>query len=129
MLAEALTMAGLEVEAVEERYAYLDSVVVGRIDTVTPHPNADRLKLCMVTAGDRKVSRWFAVPPTPKPVCWHRLALPGTELPGGAMVTESTLRGQTLVRHVVQRTLELGLGFDGSVLMALDTANWFRAHR
>ena len=31
-LAEALTMAGLEVESVSERYAYLNSVAVGRIE-------------------------------------------------------------------------------------------------
>ena len=34
-LADDLTMVGLEVDAVTERYAYLDSVIVGRIDTVT----------------------------------------------------------------------------------------------
>ena len=44
-LAEALTMAGLEVESVSDRYAYLDSVIVGRIEEVRPHPNADKLRL------------------------------------------------------------------------------------
>ena len=44
-LAEALTMAGLEVEAIEDRYAHLKTVVVGQVVDVLPHPNADRLKL------------------------------------------------------------------------------------
>ena len=47
-LAEALTMAGLEVEVVSDRYDYLDSVLVGRIAETGPHPNADRLRLCKV---------------------------------------------------------------------------------
>jgi phenylalanyl-tRNA synthetase beta chain len=37
-LADALTMAGLEVEAVEDRYAYLETVVVGRVVEVCPIP-------------------------------------------------------------------------------------------
>jgi predicted RNA-binding protein with EMAP domain len=50
-LAAALTMAGLEVEAASDRYGYLDTVVVGRIVEVKPHPNADKLKLCSVDTG------------------------------------------------------------------------------
>jgi phenylalanyl-tRNA synthetase beta chain len=42
-LADMLTMAGLEVEAVEDRYAYLERVVVGSITGVEPHPKADKL--------------------------------------------------------------------------------------
>jgi phenylalanyl-tRNA synthetase beta chain len=44
-LADALTMAGLEVEAVDDRYAHLETVVVGQVVNVSPHPNADRLEI------------------------------------------------------------------------------------
>ena len=47
-LAEALTMAGLEVEAVIPRFTFLEQVKVARIMSVGPHPNADRLRLCEV---------------------------------------------------------------------------------
>ncbi|MBW2431172.1 MAG: hypothetical protein JRF56_19620, partial [Deltaproteobacteria bacterium] len=47
-LADALTMAGLEVDSVTDRYAYLNGVVIGRVEEVRPHPNADRLIICRV---------------------------------------------------------------------------------
>ena len=50
-LAEALTMAGLEVEAVEDRYNYLESVVVARVLAVNPHPAADQLTCCEISLG------------------------------------------------------------------------------
>ena len=42
-LAEALTMAGLEVEAIDPVAPPFSRVVVDRIETVAAHPNADRL--------------------------------------------------------------------------------------
>jgi len=51
-LAEQLTMAGLEVESVDPIGRPLDGVVVGEIQAVREHPNADRLVLCDVDLGD-----------------------------------------------------------------------------
>jgi phenylalanyl-tRNA synthetase beta chain len=51
-LAEKLTMSGLEVESIEHAAPPFDGVVVARIESVSPHPNADRLRLCSVDAGD-----------------------------------------------------------------------------
>jgi len=51
-LADELTMAGLEVETVTPIGQYLDGVVVGHIQTVREHPNADTLVLCDVDLGD-----------------------------------------------------------------------------
>ena len=51
-LADRLTMSGLEVESVSRRYEYLSTVVVGRIDAVERHPNADKLVCCQVAGGD-----------------------------------------------------------------------------
>jgi len=51
-LAERLTMAGLEVETVEPIGQYLGDVVVGKIQTVREHPNADKLVLCDVDLGN-----------------------------------------------------------------------------
>jgi len=51
-LAEQLTMAGLEVESVAPIGRHLDGVVVGEIQAVREHPNADRLVLCDVDLGD-----------------------------------------------------------------------------
>ncbi len=51
-LGEMLTMAGFELEVLEDRGKNLADVSVVRITGIRPHPNADRLKLCEVTDGE-----------------------------------------------------------------------------
>jgi len=50
-LSEQLTMAGLEVGEIEVIGGSWNSIVVGKIMDVNPHPNADRLKLVTVDLG------------------------------------------------------------------------------
>ena len=50
-LADALTMAGFEVEDIEDRKAWADGVVVGYVIERQPHPNADKLSVCTVDIG------------------------------------------------------------------------------
>jgi phenylalanyl-tRNA synthetase beta chain len=50
-LAEVLTMAGFEVESIEDRRQWADGVVVGRVLERLPHPNADKLSVCQVDIG------------------------------------------------------------------------------
>ncbi|RCJ29576.1 phenylalanine--tRNA ligase subunit beta [Nostoc minutum NIES-26] len=50
-LAETLTMAGFEVEDVEDRRTWANGVVVGRVLERQPHPNADKLSVCQVDIG------------------------------------------------------------------------------
>ena len=51
-LAHALTMAGLEVEALEAVAPAFDNVVVAEVLEVVRHPNADRLNVCQVNVGE-----------------------------------------------------------------------------
>lgn len=51
-LAETLTIAGFEVEDIEDRRKLADGVVVGRVLDVQPHPNADKLRVCQVDIGE-----------------------------------------------------------------------------
>ncbi len=50
-LADRLTMAGIEVEAIEEKCPIPKGVVVGEILERKPHPDADKLSVCMVNVG------------------------------------------------------------------------------
>ena len=50
-IADKLTAIGLEVEAVEDSGARLRDFVVAHVISAEKHPNADKLKLCMVDAG------------------------------------------------------------------------------
>ena len=116
-LAEKLTMAGMEVEGVTERFQYLDSVVVGSIIEVTPHPNADKLRLCQVSIGEQIISVVCGAP-NAKVGMKVPCALPGAILPGGLAVKKSTIRGETSEGMLCSEA-ELELGLDTSGLMIL----------
>ncbi len=50
-LADALTMAGFEVEDIEDRQSWADGVVIGRVLERRPHPDAEKLSVCTVDIG------------------------------------------------------------------------------
>lgn len=50
-IAEALTNSGLEVESIEYLGPKFNGVIVGKVQSVEPHPNADRLRLVTVNTG------------------------------------------------------------------------------
>ena len=50
-LAHLLTMAGFEVEDIEDRRTWADGVVLGKIIECEPHPNANKLRVCQVDVG------------------------------------------------------------------------------
>jgi phenylalanyl-tRNA synthetase beta chain len=118
-LADRLTMAGLEVEAVIDRYEYLNTVLVGRISVIKPHPKADNLKICDVDLGGRTISVVCGAPNAKinmKVPC----ALPGTILPNDSIVQENTIRGIVSAGMLCSEA-ELELGSDKSGLYALDS--------
>jgi len=117
-LANALTMAGLEVESVSNRYAYLQTVVVGRVAEVSPHPNADKLTVCRVETGDRSRKVVCGAPNVSEGML-APLALPGTVLADGTQLEKSVIRGEKS-DGMLCSDLELGLGIDGSGIMELD---------
>src|SRR6266581_1133811 len=51
-LADKLTMIGLEVEHVDDKAKALASFTIARVISAEQHPNADRLRVCMVDTGD-----------------------------------------------------------------------------
>lgn len=54
-LAERLTMAGLEVESIDDQAARLAGIVVGEVRSVEKHPNATKLSVCRVFDGKQEV--------------------------------------------------------------------------
>ena len=70
-LMERLTMAGLEVDRFSSVAHDFKGIVVGKVVKVEPHPNADKLKLCLVSDGveDYKV------------VCGAPNVIPGMRVP------------------------------------------------
>lgn len=55
-LGELLTIAGLEVEEIEDRRSWAAGVVLGRVISREKHPNADKLSVCVVDIGTEEPS-------------------------------------------------------------------------
>ncbi len=54
-ITDTLSMIGLEVEGVEDRAEALKPFTVAYVKEARPHPNADRLRLCIVDTGREEV--------------------------------------------------------------------------
>ncbi len=117
VLAEALTMVGLEVEAVYDRYDYLKTVVVGRVVSITAHPDSAKLQCCVVDTGKARIPVVCGAPNV-HVNCLSALALPGTQLPEGAIIEASAIRGAASEGMLCSQA-ELGLGPDRSGIMLL----------
>ena len=116
-LAAALTMTGLEVESVTNSFDYLDNVVVGRIVEISPHPNAEKLKLCRVDSGNRIVQVVCGAPNIAENIL-APIALPGTVFPDGSVLHTCDIRGQ-LSEGMLCSERELELGDNKSGVMVL----------
>jgi phenylalanyl-tRNA synthetase beta chain len=117
-LADNLTMAGLEIEAITDRYAELATTRVGRIKSVSAHPNADRLRVCQVDVGDRELTIVCGAANAAADLLVP-VAMPGTVLPDGMKIKTSVIRGQRS-DGMLCGAPELGLGPDSGGLMLLD---------
>ncbi len=119
-LAAALTMTGLEVEAVSDHYAYLETVKVARVIAVNDHPNADKLKVCEVDTGDHIYNVVCGAPNVSVDML-SPLALPGTRFPNDMLLAKGVIRGITSEGMLCSQT-ELELGDDAAGIMSLDPA-------
>jgi len=91
-LANRLTMAGLEatVHPVAEEFS---NVVVGQILDVKPHPNAERLSICQVKVGTKKILTIICGAKNVRPDLKVAVALPGAVLPADLKIKRVKLRG------------------------------------
>ena len=127
-LAERLTMAGLEVESLHNVAPPFHGVVVARVLSVEPHPNADRLRLCAVDVGAAEPLSIVCGAPNVRAGMKAPCALVGAELPPAKEGASEPLRiavGQ--IRGVESRGMlcsarELKLSDDHEGLLVLDEA-------
>jgi phenylalanyl-tRNA synthetase beta chain len=120
-LAERLTMAGLEVEERRPVAPPFSGVVVAEVRAVTRHPNADKLTVCEVDAGQGRPLQ--IVCGAPNVVAGMRVpcALPGAVLPGGLTIRATSMRGVES-QGMLCSARELGLSDDHSGLLVLGPA-------
>ena len=92
-LAKKLFSAGFEVEEIQYLGAGIDKVVVAKILTMDKHPDADRLKICRVDAGEYGIRQIVTAAPNVKAGDVIPLALDGARLPDGTVIHNGKLRG------------------------------------
>lgn len=92
-LAELLTRSGIEVEGIESRNAGVSNVVVGYVKERGKHPDADRLSVCIVDAGQGEDLQIVCGAPNVAQGQKVPVALIGAKLPGGLAIKRSKLRG------------------------------------
>ena len=116
-LADLLTMAGIEVENAVKLGDELDGVVVSQITSVTPHPKADKLSLCIVDTGSGSYPIVCGASNI-KPGDKAPLALDGIKLPKGITIKTVKIRGEPS-QGMLCSEAELALGNDESGIMIL----------
>lgn len=122
-LAHLLTMSGLEVEQIASVAPPFTGVVVGKILGAEKHPNADRLKVCQVDAGQGAPLNIVCGAPNVVVGMKVPCALVGAKLPGESAdkpleIKATTMRGVES-RGMLCSSHELGLSEDHSGLLPL----------
>jgi phenylalanyl-tRNA synthetase beta chain len=94
-IAAKLTMIGLEVESVEDPAKALAPFVIASVVSAEQHPNADRLRVCMVDLGDGKPPvQVVCGAPNVRAGMKSVFSPPGTFIPGkGITLAVGTIRG------------------------------------
>lgn len=116
-LAAVLTAIGLEVEDVAELGQDLDGVVVARILSAEKHPQADRLQVCRVDAGQGEPLQIVCGAPNARAGLVAPLALVGARV-GDLTIKAAKLRGVES-NGMLCSAKELGIDADASGLMEL----------
>lgn len=117
-LGDSLTMAGLEVEAIEAVSRKLSGIITARVGSVESHPDADKLSLCQVDMGDGKLRRVVCGAPNVSPNMITAYA------PSGACIADTkiglkTIRGCKSDGMLCSAT-ELGMAEDAEGIIEFD---------
>ena len=124
-LADRLTMAGMEVAAIERSGAEWSGVVVGRLLDVVPHPNAEKLTVTRVDPGSGEPLEIVCGATNIAAGQLVPVALPGATLSGGRSIGRSRIRGVESAGMLCSAD-ELGLGTDADGILILGTGDEHR---
>ena len=119
-LATRLAMTGTEVDRIDHHgVRELDHFVVGRVLSAQPHPDADRLKVCVVDVGAGEQSQIVCGAPNVAAGQTVAVARPGAVMTDGTRLKQAKLRGQKSDGMILAED-ELGIGSDHAGTMVLD---------
>jgi phenylalanyl-tRNA synthetase beta chain len=117
-----LTMIGLEVEGVEDKGKQLAPYVIAKVIEAKQHPNADRLRVCMVDTGDGKPIQVVCGAPNARTGMTGVFVPPGTYVPGKKITLQvGTIRGvESRGMLVSEAELEISDDHDGIIDLPAD---------
>jgi phenylalanyl-tRNA synthetase beta chain len=119
-LAERLSLAGFEVDAIEDLAAQAAGVVVGYVRDRQPHPNADKLSVCEVEVGAAEPLQIVCGAANVRAGIHVPVALVGATLPAvNLTIKPAELRGVPS-SGMICSLAELGLSADGDGIAVLD---------
>lgn len=113
---ERLTLAGLEVDGHQSLQA-IDNLVIGHVEQIVQHPDADRLRVCTVNDGNDRLQIVCGAP-NARADMTVAVARIGSKLPGGLKIKRSKLRGVES-NGMLCSAAELGLGQDHDGILDL----------
>ncbi len=124
-VSERLVMLGAPVDAVESVHTDLEGLVIGLVEEVRQHPNADRLRVCVVNDGTAERRNVVCGAMNVTAGKKYPFARVGTSVPhgkGGApmKIEKAKLRGEPS-EGMLCSARELGLGQDHDGILELDT--------
>src|ERR1700754_3855370 len=119
-LADRLTMIGLEVESLEDKARLLSPFTIARVISAEQHPNADRLRVCMVDPGNGSAPvQVVCGAPNARTGMLSVFSPPGTFIPGKAITLGvGTIRGVES-RGMLCSAAELQISEDHDGIMEL----------
>lgn len=118
MLADQLTMAGLEVDDVEEVAGNFSGVVVGKVVECKQHPNADKLRVTKVDIGKPELLDIVCGAPNCRQGLTVVCATIGAILPGDFKIKAAKLRGEPSEGMLCSYS-ELGISEDHNGIIEL----------
>ena len=121
-IGERLDLTGTELDRIEHvGVGSPEGFLVGRVRSAEPHPDADRLRVCVVDDGSPEVRTIVCGAPNVAAGQTVAIALPGAVMPDGTELGEAKLRGVASSGMILAED-ELGIGPDHGGIMVLPDA-------
>lgn len=120
LLADTLTMAGLEVKGIQNQRPRFSNVIVARVLSVELHPDSDHLKICLLDDGHGENHKVVCGADNVKAGMNVPLARVGAVLPDNVNIEHTMIRG--IDSHgMICSAAELGIADKSDGIMALDS--------
>lgn len=121
-IATKLTEIGFELEEMIDQAESLSGFKVAKILETSPHPDADKLKLCKVQAGENEIIDIVCGAQNAREGIYVVLAPVGTKMPEGFKIKKSKIRGHESHGMLCSET-ELQIGKDSDGIMELNATS------